>query len=152
MEILTEGGTMLSRTPVEITEQIINFCKEIDESQKPHYVPVKPEAECKTIECFWNVKNKVKLNGGKTQHGWAIVEWPKMMNEAQFHAIWVSPDNEHIDITPPTIASARNLDTDIFYTGLLFDLFVSVLNIDFAHRHIGIQRSGLEGFVLSDVK
>ena len=50
------------------------------------------------------------------------------------------------------MASAYNLDVEAFYTGLLFDLFVSVLNIDFSHRHVGIQRSGLESFVLSYAK
>jgi len=35
---------------------------------------------------------------------------------------------------------------------LLFYFFASVLNVDFAHRHVGVQGLGLEGFVLSDVK
>ena len=91
---------MLSGTPVEITEQIKKFCKEIEKSQKPVYVSVKPDPESKIQDCFLNVKAKVEKDGGQIQFGWAIVESPKMMNEAQFHAIWVSPENEHIDITP----------------------------------------------------
>lgn len=100
---------MPSRTPVKITEQIIKFCKEIDKSQKPYWVSVKTDTESEIRECFPNVKTKVEKDGGKIQFGWAIVEWPKIMNEAQFHAIWVSPDNEHIDITPPTIGGAQRI-------------------------------------------
>lgn len=37
------------------------------------------------------------------------------------------------------MAGACNLNVEAFYTGLLFDLVVSVLNIDFAHRHIGFR-------------
>lgn len=38
------------------------------------------------------------------------------------------------------------------HTELLFYLFVSVLNICFAHRHVGFQSGGLEVFVLADAK
>ncbi len=100
---------MLSRTPIEVTEQIITFCNEIDDSQKPVYVPAKPESWAKPQECFHNVKAKVEKDGGQIQFGWAIVEWPKRYNEAQFHAVWISPENEHVDITPSDMGSVSQI-------------------------------------------
>lgn len=95
--------TIQTRTPVEITEQIITLCKEIDKSQKPYRVPVKPESWAEPTECFINVKTKVEKDGGKIQFGWAIWEWPNVMIEAEFHAIWISPENTPIDITPKPV-------------------------------------------------
>ena len=97
------------RTPVEITEQIITLCKEIDKSQTPYRVPVKPESWVESKECFFNVKTKIEKDGGQPQFGWTIWESPNYMIEAEFHAIWISPENKRIDITPNQINSKRIL-------------------------------------------
>ena len=101
-------ATILIRTPIEITEQIITLCKEIDKSQKPYRVPVKPENWAEPGECFFNVKTKVEKDGGQIQFGWTIREWPKIMIEAEFHAIWISPENTPIDITPNAANTQKN--------------------------------------------
>jgi hypothetical protein len=100
---------MLSRTPIKITEQIIKFCNEIDKSQKPCWVSVKPDPESEIKECFPNVKTKVEKDGGRIQFGRAIWEWPNILLEAEFHAVWVSPANEHIDITPSEMGGAQRI-------------------------------------------
>jgi len=87
-------------TPPKITNAIIKLCREINENEQPYYVPIRPESSCQTNECFWNVKKKIKQCGGKVQHGWTIWEWPRILVEAEFHAIWVSPENTLLDITP----------------------------------------------------
>lgn len=101
---------MQTRTPIEITEQIITLCKEIDKSQKPYRVPVKPESWVESKECFFNVKAKVEKDGGKIQFGWTIWECPNILIEAEFHAIWISPENTPIDITP----NAANMQKILF--------------------------------------
>jgi len=60
------------------------------------------------------------------------------------------------------LLSAGNLDVFVgvaeprrvvaFHSGLLFYFFVSVLNVGFAHRHVGFQGCGLEVFVLAYMK
>ena len=100
---------MLQITPKIISKEIIEFCNEINETQNPHYVSVKPEAGCKIDECFWNVKNKVKLDGGKAQSGWIIVEWPNVWLEAVFHAVWISPQNNPVDITPSEMGDVQRI-------------------------------------------
>lgn len=45
-------------------------------------------------------KKKIGICEGRIQYGWTIWEWPRIMIEAEFHAIWISPDNIPIDITP----------------------------------------------------
>ena len=91
---------MLSRTPIEITKPITMLCNEIDKSQKPYRVPIKIESWTEPKECFQNIKTKVEKDGGRPQFGWTIWEWPNVMIEAEFHAIWISPENTPIDITP----------------------------------------------------
>ena len=90
---------MITRTPIRITEQILRLCNEIDKSQKPYRVPVKPESWAETKECFYNVKAKVEKDGGKIQFGWAIYEWQNYYIWADFHAIWISPEKKYLDIT-----------------------------------------------------
>ena len=102
-------ATIQTKTPIKITKQIIALCNEIDKSQKPYRVPVKPQSWVESKECFFNVKTKVEKDGGQIQFGWVIWECPNIMIEAIFHAIWISPENEHIDITPNQINSERIL-------------------------------------------
>lgn len=97
---MTRSAEFPIGTPIRITEQIIKFCKGIDKSQKPGFVPVKTESWAKSQECFHNVKTKVEKDEGQIQFGWAIWEWQNSYIWADFHAIWISPENESIDITP----------------------------------------------------
>lgn len=38
--------------------------------------------------------------GGRLITGWGIWQWDNILVEAEAHAIWESPDNQLIDITP----------------------------------------------------
>jgi hypothetical protein len=87
-------------TPPKITRAIGRLCTKVNITEKPYYVTVRPGPNCQKNECFWNVKRKVEQSGGKMQHGWTIWEWPQIMVEAEFHAIWISPDETAVDITP----------------------------------------------------
>lgn len=45
-------------TPPKITDAIRKFCKELNAKNEPFYVPVKPEPDSQTKECFFNVKKR----------------------------------------------------------------------------------------------
>lgn len=87
-------------TPKAITNPIRSLAKKIITSPNLYYVAVKPEPWSIPSECFPNVEEKVKREGGRLQYGWQIWEWPNVMIEAEFHAVWISPSNEPVDITP----------------------------------------------------
>ena len=86
--------------PKVIDKEIICFCKKINYNKKPLYIDVLPAKGAIINECFINVDNFIKQNGGKCIYGWAIWLHPHCLLEAEFHAIYQSPDNHLIDITP----------------------------------------------------
>jgi hypothetical protein len=87
-------------TPQFITNTIRNFCKEIDSTTNPLFVPVEPKPSCEINDCFNNVERQIKRNNGNKQHGWIIWEIPDIFLEAEFHAVWVDESGKYIDITP----------------------------------------------------
>lgn len=89
-----------TRMPEIITEKIREFCAAISPGQIPLNVTVKPHPNSIINECFTNVKEIVEEKGGKIQFGWTIWEWPRVLIEAEFHAVWFSPEQQLIDITP----------------------------------------------------
>ena len=77
-------------------------------------------------ECIDTVKEYIKDNGGTLILGWAIWEEPNVLIEAEFHAIWMSPEGDFFDISPRS--SLGNLkrtlfiqDTSIDYKGKQID-------------------------------
>jgi hypothetical protein len=46
------------------------------------------------------VRKKLERDGGNIQHGWCIWELPGVFIEAEFHAIWISPTQQLLDVTP----------------------------------------------------
>ena len=91
--------TMKTICPLEISAKISEFCSTIS-SSKPLYIPVIPEDYSVAGNCYYNVMKKVSYDGGSMQYGWAIWEWPDVMLEGEFHAVWISPQGNLIDITP----------------------------------------------------
>ncbi len=90
---------MQTRTPKEINSPILQLCREINGNELT-YIPVKSSKKSEVMECFHNVKNHIEKNGGKIQFGWAIWEWLNVLIEAEFHTVWISPDNKLLDVTP----------------------------------------------------
>ena len=91
---------MPETTPPRISEQIIVFCGEIDSSNESVHVPVRPSVGADFNECFRNVANHIADHAGEIQYGWIIWEKPNLWLNAEFHAVWVSPTGEFIDVTP----------------------------------------------------
>jgi len=68
--------------------------------EKPIYLDVTPESYAEINECIPAVNQKIEKEGGSVQLGWQIWQIPQIMIEAEFHAVWKSPDGNFKDITP----------------------------------------------------
>ncbi len=77
-----------------------SFLGTIVKDTSPYYVPVQPAPFAEVNDCFGAVPKQVELHGGHQQIGWTIWMWPKVLVEAEFHSIWISPEGQPIDITP----------------------------------------------------
>lgn len=90
---------MYTITPKQITKPILKLAKELVPQPRLEYVPIKPEPTSILNECFVNVRKKIVSHGGTIQHGWQFWEWPGIYVEAEFHAVWVAPTGELVDVT-----------------------------------------------------
>ncbi|WP_053181847.1 SEC-C metal-binding domain-containing protein [Pseudomonas thivervalensis] len=86
--------------PTSLPPRIFEFCKKIS-TESPVILQVESEGFSETAECFNNVAIKIEKDGGTVAHGWLIWDWPGVFTEAEFHAVWRSPEDDMIDITPP---------------------------------------------------
>jgi len=86
-------------------EYVQSFCRRVVPGGKPIYVPVQPLPNKPVNECFAIIPEHVSRYGGEQRVGWAIWEpWRKVLIEAEFHAIWKSPQREMIDLTPKEVS------------------------------------------------
>ncbi len=92
-------------TPRVITAAVERFAETLGGTA--HFVPVKPDKYGLFGWCSDGVLEKVIHDGGAVRFGWSIWEWPKILLTAEFHAIWVSPEGELIDITPKPAGETR---------------------------------------------
>lgn len=76
-------------------------------SESPFYVDLAPEPFADNGFCFENVLTKVGLKNGEMVVGWQFAEFSFMI-EAEFHAIWKSPQGNLSDITQPPIPGFNN--------------------------------------------
>jgi hypothetical protein len=87
-------------TPHAISPAIQRLCAELAPGQKPVFIRVEPSAEATQGNCVFNVPPHIEQFGGRMILGWCIWEWPGILLNAEFHACWLSPKEELIDITP----------------------------------------------------
>lgn len=86
-------------TPETIDDDVKKLLKIIGAGHEPIYLDVLPESYAEVVECFPAVQKKILRDGGCQQLGWQI--WKtKNIVEAEFHAVWKSPNGELRDITP----------------------------------------------------
>jgi hypothetical protein len=69
-------------------------------SSEPVFVPVEVNAAAIHGDCFKNVSEKIATSGGQLQYGWTVWESPDQLIEGEFHAVWVSPEDRFVDVTP----------------------------------------------------
>lgn len=100
---------MLTKTPEEIALHILELAEAIAPESRPIYVPVRPIPGGVENECFSNVAAAVKQSGGERRLGWALWEWPGVMVEGEFHAIWKTEAGQLIDVSPRQDCESRIL-------------------------------------------
>lgn len=96
---ITEAIERLSRPPQEITDDVQCFAHQLSSEESPTFVPIDTAAWAEPNECFAAVEKKIEQEGGQTVCGWAIVEWPNIKLEAEFHAVWRSEEGELVDVS-----------------------------------------------------
>ena len=90
----------MNRTPKTLTPAVLGLCRTLRPNSKPVFLPITPEPSCEPLSCFENVRQKVERDGGKLVLGWSIWEWPKVLVEAEHHAVYQYESGEYRDITP----------------------------------------------------
>ncbi|TYT27417.1 SEC-C domain-containing protein [Luteimonas viscosa] len=106
--------------------------------QTPGYLQVQPTPTARVNECFLNVQEQVEAEGGQMLCGWQIWEWPNVLVEAEFHAVWFSLDGRLVDVTPKQEGEGRILfvgDPSLAYAGLAKDNVRLAIRDDLLIRH-----------------
>lgn len=86
----------------------------------PEYVISRPNQSEIENECFPMVDEYIAKNQGEKVLGWAIWELPGLFIEAEFHAVWKSPEGELIDLNPRPLKTEKILflpDPNLTYDG-----------------------------------
>lgn len=96
-------------TPPEIDAIVEEFCHKLAPGNTPIYVDVIPRVSAIQDECFFNVGQAVADEGGTIVFGWAIWLWPRVLIEANHHAVWGRPRSRLVDITPKADGEKRIL-------------------------------------------
>ncbi|MCX0330215.1 SEC-C domain-containing protein [Acinetobacter radioresistens] len=87
---------------------------------QPIYVKSIPNQMDIENECFLLVDENISNHGGERILGWAIWELPGLFIEAEFHAVWKTPEGELIDLNPRPLKTEKILflpDYEIVYEG-----------------------------------
>lgn len=87
------------QVPKLLKPYVLSFCRSVNKLP-PTHVPVRPLPNTKADDCFNIVGRQVEGGVGSMVLGWSIWEWPKVMIEAEFHAVWRDPDGNLFDLTP----------------------------------------------------
>ncbi|WP_343583419.1 SEC-C domain-containing protein [Herbaspirillum sp.] len=115
---------MNTRTPPEINKHIARLIHKVAQGQQPVYLDVIPEPGAIVNECYANVTKKLEIAGGEVVYGWQLWEWPHVMVEAEFHAVWRAPEGTLHELTPKADGEQRILflpDPHRIYTGTPID-------------------------------
>lgn len=88
------------RTPQNLNPAILSFCHEIAPGETPVFLPIEAVPHATLGDCFANVQKQVVENGGASRLGWKITTTADLLMEAEFHAVWLSPEEKLRDISP----------------------------------------------------
>lgn len=87
-------------------------------------MPVEPPPWAEPENCTDNVSAVVERDGGRAIDGWRIMEsLPRVLLEAEFHVIWIAPDDRALDVTPSPVPGATLFlpDPAVRYQGRQID-------------------------------
>jgi hypothetical protein len=82
--------------PDEITSL---FCRSAG-FDRLEYLDVRPTSAARPGRSYDNVREQVVRCGGCVVHGWIVRAVPILFYEAEYHAVWQSPDGTLVDVTP----------------------------------------------------
>lgn len=99
----------MATVPKEVTPTIRKLCQQINPGERPVGIPVEVVAGAVPNECYGNVVMKIATSGGTIQYGWAIWEWQDVLVEGELHAVWRSPENKLICVSPKANGEKRIL-------------------------------------------
>jgi hypothetical protein len=100
------------RTPTKYDSDVITISRLLSDAT-PIYVPINTESYSRHAQCFNNVRNKVRFDGGQLVSGWLFSIYEGVYVVAIAHAIWQSPDGTLIDLTPAQ-QSSLNQERGLF--------------------------------------
>jgi hypothetical protein len=86
-------------TPQRVTTNVLRLCKKIGGVDKSAFINVRPRSDSQPGNCFLDVDLQVLKFGGSAQYGWLIWEFPGILIEGEFHAVWWQPDNSMLDVS-----------------------------------------------------
>ncbi|HEX8211540.1 MAG TPA: hypothetical protein VF584_15315 [Longimicrobium sp.] len=101
---------MRGTTPRTISHPVRELCRELSPAAHPQYLQVTPEQGAQADDSFGIVERHVERHGGSVRYGWRIWEWPGVMIEAEFHAVWEDAAQQLHDLTP----ALNPVDTILF--------------------------------------
>jgi hypothetical protein len=87
-------------TPARIDPCVRRLIETLTPGGQARYLAVRPEPGATVNGCFSNVRAKSARDGGRMLCGWQLWEWPQVLVEAEFHAVWLSPQGRMEEITP----------------------------------------------------
>jgi hypothetical protein len=135
-------------TPNTIGPSVEALRKELHLQEEPIWIPVQSRSDSKPADCFCDVKHQIAEFGGSAIYGWQIWEWPRIMIEAEFHAVWNSPDEEILDVSVKPDGENRILflpDPNRTYEGRQIDnVRVALWKNNLVHAFIGTSKQIFE--------
>lgn len=86
-------------TPSGINKHVRALRDRIASPFEPLFVGVKTRADARSAECFEATAKHVVEFGGSSVVGWQVWEWPGILIEGEFHAVWKNPDGVLLDVS-----------------------------------------------------
>lgn len=117
---MSSSAPLSIEVPLPIEDFPLNGPKQKDLLQKIKGAPL-VQIERKPIyphaRCYWNVAHHVEWYGGKSIQGWQILWLPGLYIEAVHHAVWLSPEDQLIDLSIPGPDIQRQAGLTTFSAG-----------------------------------
>jgi hypothetical protein len=85
--------------PPEVTGDIATFAADLS-PLPPVHIPLRKDDHAVYGWPADGVREKIRADGGGISFGWRLREWPSILLTAEFHAVWVDPEGNLVDITP----------------------------------------------------
>lgn len=86
-------------TPSGINKHVRALRDRVASPFEPVFIQVETRPDARSAECFEATAKHVAEFGGTSVVGWQVWEWPGILIEGEFHAVWKSPDGELLDVS-----------------------------------------------------